>query len=103
MIVKKYRNKTATVVVILALLLLPAMLHAQDATYEKAVDAYLKRDFKTAAKILREYVKKKPDPYAYYLLGYSLYEQKKHAEAAEYFEQAYVLDPDISTGFPRRD
>ncbi len=96
MVMKKAIGKTATIAGMLALLLIPTLACAQN-TYDKAVDAYLKKDFKTAANILKEYVKKRPEPSAYYLLGYSLYKQKKHAEAAEYFEQAYILDPNVST------
>jgi TolA-binding protein len=81
---------------ILALLLIPSLLLAQDNSYDKAVNAYMKKDFKTAGKILREYVRKNPDPRAYYLLGYALYKQKSHAESAKYFQEAYVLDPNIS-------
>jgi TolA-binding protein len=81
---------------ILSVLLIPSLLLAEDDAYGKAVKAYMKKDFKTAAKILKEYVDKKPDPHAYYLLGYALYKQKKHAESAKYFEEAYVLDPNIT-------
>jgi TolA-binding protein len=80
----------------LALLLIPSLLLAQNNSYDKAVNAYMKKDFKIAVKILREYVKKNPDPHAYYLLGYALYKQKNHAESAKYFQEAYVLDPNIS-------
>jgi len=80
----------------LSLLLIPSLLLAQNNSYEKAVNAYMKKDFRTAVKLLGEYVKKNPDPHAYYLLGYALYKQKHHAESAKYFQEAYVLDPNIS-------
>lgn len=88
--------KTVVTPFILALLLIPSLLLAQDNAYDKAVTAYMKKDFKTAVKLLREYVKKTPDPGAYYLLGYALYKQKNHAESAKYFQEAYILDPNIS-------
>ncbi len=103
MVATKWMGALVSVVILLGFLLIPARLPAQDTAYEKAVNAYLKKDFATAAKILREYVKKNPDPNAYYLLGYSLYKQRKHAESALYFEQAYVLDPDMSPVFPRTE
>jgi tetratricopeptide (TPR) repeat protein len=58
--------------------------------------AYHKKDFKKAILYLQEYVGQKPDPYAYYLLGYANYKLKNHAESAKYFREAYVLDPNIS-------
>jgi TolA-binding protein len=93
---KKRMFKTVAITCMIALLLIPSLLLAQDNSYDKAVAAYMKKDFKTAAKILREYVKKNPDPHAYYLLGYALYKQKNHAESARYFQEAYVLDPSIT-------
>ncbi len=93
---KKKIRETAAVIITLALLCMPSLLLAQDASYERAVGFYMKKDFKSAVGILKEYVKKTPNPQAYYLLGYALYKQKNHAEAAHYFEQAYLLDPDIS-------
>lgn len=66
---------------------------AQEETYDKALKAYLKKDFKTAAKHLREYVEKKPDAGAYYLLGYANYKLKHRKEAAENFREAYLIDP----------
>jgi TolA-binding protein len=81
---------------ILVLLLITSPLMAEENPYDKAVHAYMKKDFRTAVKYLKEYVAQKPDPHAYYLLGYALYKQKKHSESAKYFEEAYVLDPNIS-------
>lgn len=81
-------------------------VHAQEEFYGKAVQAYLKKDFKAAVKYLKEYVAQKPDAGAYYLLGYSTYMvQKKTAkgrplkgnnEADEYFRQAYLIDPNFN-------
>lgn len=81
-------------------------VYAQEEFYGKAVQAYLKKDFKAAVKYLKEYVAQKPDASAYYLLGYSTYmAQKKTAkghplkgdnEADEYFRQAYLIDPNFN-------
>lgn len=81
-------------------------LYAQEDGFEKGVQAYLKKDFKSAAAYLKEYVDLKPDPGAYYLLGYSTYLLSKKAvgekkrllgiEAADYFNEAYLIDPGFS-------
>ena len=68
----------------------------QESSYDRALDAYAKKDFSTAARYLQEYVGKTPDAAAYYLLGYSLYKLRKYPESAGYFREAYTLDPSIS-------
>jgi tetratricopeptide (TPR) repeat protein len=78
-----------------------------DAEYDAALRAYAGKNYKEAAVDFRAYVEKKPDPAAYYLLGYSLYKLGRFNEATEYFKQAYLIDPTFSpeTGlakeFPR--
>jgi tetratricopeptide (TPR) repeat protein len=67
-----------------------------DAEYDAALKAYAERNYKEAAVQLKAYVEKKPDPAAYYLLGYSLYELGRYNEATEYFEQAYLINPEFS-------
>jgi tetratricopeptide (TPR) repeat protein len=64
--------------------------------YDAALKAYAGRDYKNAAVHFRAYVEKKPDSAVYYLLGYSLYELGKYNEAAECFNQAYLIDPTFS-------
>lgn len=83
-----------------------AFSQAQEGYFEKGVQAYLKKDFKAAAGYLKEAVALKPDPSAYYLLGYSTYILSKKAsgekkrllgsEAADYFNEAYLIDPGFS-------
>lgn len=68
--------------------------------YDKALKYYNSKNYKEAAKLLKEYVKKNPDPDAYYRLGYALYKLKKYDEANEYFKEAYLIDPMASTGQP---
>ena len=68
--------------------------------YDKALKYYNSKNYKEAAKLLKEYVKKNPDPSAYYRLGYALYKLKKYDEANEYFKEAYLIDPMASTGEP---
>ncbi|MCG2722090.1 MAG: tetratricopeptide repeat protein [Thermodesulfovibrionales bacterium] len=89
------------VVSILVLFSLAGIAPAEENPYDQAMKAYKKKDFKNAAIYLQEYVEQKPDPYAYYLLGYANYKLKNHAESARYFREAYVLDPNISP-FPMK-
>jgi tetratricopeptide (TPR) repeat protein len=67
-----------------------------DAEYDAALKAYAERNYKDAAVHFRTYVEKKPDPAAYYLLGYSLYELGRFKEATDCFKQAYLIDPTFS-------
>ncbi len=86
-----------------------AVLYADDGLYEKGLRAYLKKDYKTAVKYLKEYVADNRDARAYYLLGYASYEVKRReaksrgrrdswgdGETEEYFRKAYRIDPDFS-------
>lgn len=97
------------VAVFVSVVFFASVLLAQDEAYEKGRTAYLKKDYKTAVKYLREYVAKNPDPEAYYLLGYANYEVKRKSgprkgkkdfwgdtETAGYFKEAYLLDPGVS-------
>ena len=82
---------------------------AQEGSYEKGLQAYLKKDYGAAVKYLKEYVAAKPDAKGYYLLGYASYESKRRSghkqgrrdfwgdtETAKYFREAYRIDPDFS-------
>jgi len=80
----------------LLLFLLAGFVLAEENPYDQAIKAYHKKDFKNAVLYLEEYIAQKPDPYAYYLLGYANYKLKNHAESVKYFEEAYILDPNIS-------
>lgn len=81
---------------IVVLLMMPSFAIATDNLYDQAVTAYVKKDFKTAVRLLKEYTKETPDASAYYLLGYALYKQRNFAESARYFQEAYTLDPNAS-------
>ncbi|MFA4919700.1 MAG: DUF5684 domain-containing protein [Thermodesulfovibrionales bacterium] len=67
-----------------------------DTEYEKAMQYYNKGNYKEAATLLKNYVKLRPDPVAYYRTGYALYKLKQFDEANEYFKQAYIIDPSFS-------
>lgn len=78
------------------LITLASFAFSQEEAYEKAVNAYLKKDYKKAVEYLKEYVARKPDAGAYYLLGYASYKLKNRAEASEFFREAYLIDPEFS-------
>ena len=67
-----------------------------DKEFRRGLKFYNSKNYKAAVKQLQEYVNKKPDPTAYYLIGYSLYKLGKFSEANEYFRQAYLIDPEFS-------
>ncbi len=63
--------------------------------YNLAVKAYKSGDFKKASRYLEDYVKIRPEPQAYYLLGYSYYKLKLFDKAESAFNEAYLIDPDL--------
>ena len=83
-----------SVLTVFFLLSSPAL--ANTVSYEGAFALYQKGDYRKAIKYLKEYVEKKPDPRAYYLLGYACYKIKQNTESVRYFKEAYVLDPNAS-------
>jgi hypothetical protein len=85
------------VVVIFALFFLSEMILAgTDPEYDKALTYYNSGKYKEAVTLLKEYVEKKPEPAAYYRIGYALYKLKKFDKADEYFKMAYLIDPQFS-------
>lgn len=89
------------VVLIFALLVLlaavaEAAIPSSDSDFMAGLEAYNTKNYSEAIKHLREYANSKPDPTAYYLLGYAFYMQGKFAEADEYFRQAFLIDPNFS-------
>ncbi|HET6515308.1 MAG TPA: tetratricopeptide repeat protein [Thermodesulfovibrionales bacterium] len=84
------------VLVVLLEIILPPSLHAQEEAYDKALQAYLKKDFKKTVRYLKEYVAVWPDAGAYYLMGYANYKLKNRKEAAECFREAYLIDPNFT-------
>ncbi|MEW6108279.1 MAG: tetratricopeptide repeat protein [Nitrospirota bacterium] len=67
-----------------------------DPEYDKALKYYYSGKYKEAVTLLKEYVKKHPEPEAYYRIGYALYELGRYDEANEYFKEAYLIDPMFS-------
>ena len=89
-----------TILMLALFMLLAAVTGAavpnSDSDFTAGLKAYNTKNFSTAVKHFREYVSKKPDPTAYYLLGYALYEEGKFTEADENFRQAFLIDPEFS-------
>lgn len=94
-----------TAIVTMLLLLAPVGANAQEESYDRAIKAYIKKDYRTAADHLKKYVAKKPEAEAYYLLGYSTYMMFRKSgrditsvrrESEEYFRETYLIDPDFS-------
>jgi tetratricopeptide (TPR) repeat protein len=88
------------VLVLIAILALCAMPGQSAATgngeYDSALKAYYSGHYKKAVADLKDYVNRKPDAAAYYLIGYGLYKLGKYKEATEYFDQSYLIDPTFS-------
>lgn len=61
--------------------------------YDKAVELYNKGKYRQAIALLEEYVKKRPKPEAYYLIGYAYYKLGKHDEANKFFKYSFIIDP----------
>jgi TolA-binding protein len=93
-------RNVASVILISFLLFLPFdIVHAaSDTEYEKALKHYNNGKYREAFGLFSDYVKKRPDPSAYYYMGYALYKLGKYGEATEYFQQAFLIDPTFSLG-----
>ena len=85
---------------IIALLLLFAAVSGavvtDDEEFRAGLKHYNNKNYKAAVVQFKLYVERKPDPIAYYLIGYSLYELGRFSEAEEYFSEAYFIDPEMS-------
>lgn len=57
--------------VLLVLLLITAEAGAAGGSYEKALRLFQDRNYKNAVVYLDQYVAQRPDPAAYYMLGYA--------------------------------
>jgi tetratricopeptide (TPR) repeat protein len=96
---KEEGMKKAALVMVLFLLFVSiagATNAMDDKEFRTGLKYYNSKNYKEAVKYFKEYASRKPDPTAYYLIGYSLYKQKKFDEADEYFKQAYFIDPEFS-------
>lgn len=87
---------TFAAILVLLLLLAATAMAAENGMYDEAVGYYNGGKYEKAVELLSEYVKKSPEPKAYYLLGYSYYKLGKFAEANENFKMASLLEPTYS-------
>jgi len=85
--------KTFIKLIVPLLFLVFAEAGAADESYEKALRLFKVRDYKNAVVYLEKYVAQRPDPAAYYMLGYASYELRDFYMAREYFGAAYLIDP----------
>ncbi|MDH4232148.1 MAG: DUF2059 domain-containing protein [Nitrospirota bacterium] len=81
---------------LLLIILVSAEAGADDENFEKAFQLFREQDYKNAVVYLEKYVAERPDPAAYYMLGYASYELRDFDGAREYFDAAYLIDPDFS-------
>jgi len=72
------------------------VLAKTETEYDKAVRYYNTGKYREAVEIFKDYIKTKPEAPAYYRIGYALYELGEYAEANQYFQQAYLIDPSFS-------
>ena len=82
--------------VLLLLLSVSAEAGAAGESYEKALGLFKAGDYKNVVVYLEQYVAQRPDPAAYYMLGYACYELREFHKAREYFNAAFMIDPDFT-------
>ncbi len=90
--------KTCLQIFALLLFLSPAVTGAADENYQKGLRLFQSRNYKNAVVYLEKYVSQSPDPAAYYMLGYASYELRDFHRAWEYFDAAYLIDPEFTYG-----
>src|SRR5574340_1511294 len=83
-------------VMLLFLLFVSAEAGTAGESYEKALGLFKKRDYKNAVVYLEKYIVQRPDPAAYYMLGYACYKLREFHKSREYFNEAFLLDPDFT-------
>ena len=84
------------IIALMLVLLFCSAAFAGNENYEKGMRSYHKKDYKNAVVYLKKYVSERPDPKAYYMLGYASYELKRFDDAKRYFSEAYLIAPDTA-------
>ena len=82
--------------VLLLLLSVSAEAWAADDSYEEALRLFKGRDYNNVVVYLEQYVAQRPDPAAYYMLGYACYKLREFQKSREYFNEAFLIDPDFT-------
>ncbi len=85
-----------TVITSLLLLVSVSVCTANDSSVKKAYSLYYQGKKEAAIELMKDYVGRYPDPKALYFLGYAFYEQKDMKTAFKYFQDAYLINPDVS-------
>lgn len=86
------------IAVMVVVLMMAPVAFAQQGAYEKAADAYMKKNYYKAVQLLKEHVAETPEAKSYYLMGYAVYAieragDKQFSPSAQYFTHAYLIDP----------
>lgn len=76
-------------------LVVPPAFSQSGSLFDQAIERYKEGKYREVVRLLETYIEEKPEPRAYYILGYSLYELGKHAEATQAFQDAYLIDPEF--------
>lgn len=80
---------------VLICLVVPPAFSQSGSLFDQAIESYKKGNYREVVRLLEAHVAKVPEPRAYYILGYSLYELGRHAEATQAFQDAYLIDPEF--------
>ena len=84
------------ITVFLVLGLTDILLAETNKEYDTAVQFYNAGKYKEAVNLLKIYVAKRPEPAAYYRIGYALYKLRQFNEANKYFEMTYLIETTFS-------
>lgn len=82
-----------TVLMVMLFFSLAPVCAQPNGAYERALYLYKNGRFDEAVTQLRDYLQRRPEPSAYYLMGYALYKLGRYYEATRYFDEAYLLEP----------
>lgn len=80
---------------VLICLVVPPAFAQSGSLFDQAIERYKEGKYREVVRLLETYVEEKPEPRAYYILGYSLYELGRHDEATQAFQDAYLIDPEF--------
>ena len=84
------------ITVFLVLGITDILLAETNKEYDTAIQYYNTGKYKEAINLLKIYIAKRPEPSAYYRIGYALYKLKQFNEANKYFEMTYLIDQTFS-------